>query len=610
MSEPGSDATFDAAAFLKTLTSRPGVYRMLDAEGEVLYVGKAKDLKRRVSSYFTRSLNRRIQRMVVQIRAIEVTVTHTEAEALLLEANLIKSLKPRYNVLLRDDKSYPFVYLSVGERYPRVSLYRGARSQKGRYFGPYPNVRSVRETLHILQKLFRVRQCEDSVFRNRSRPCLQYQIKRCSGPCVNRISPEDYARDVEDTMRFLDGKTTYIIDDLVARMEAASASLAFEQAARFRDQIAALRRVQEKQYVSGESGDMDIIACHLAQDSACVQVFFLRNGRNLGNKAFFPRLPRDVSEDDVLAAFISQFYGDKQIPPELLVSHDMQQQALLQTALSQQAGRKVRISHRLRGQRRHWLRMAEHNARLALEARLAGRAGMRARLENLREVLGLDDPPARMECFDISHTAGELTVASCVVFNPEGPLKSDYRRFNIKDITPGDDYAAMRQALQRRYSRIQKEEGRLPDVLFIDGGKGQLGIAREVMAELGVHEVMLVGVAKGPDRKPGMEQLFIDDAARPLLLPGNSAALHLIQQIRDEAHRFAITGHRQRRAKRQRDSTLEDIPGIGPKRRRQLLNQFGGLAELSKAGVEDIARVEGISRKLAEQIYAHFHGGA
>ncbi len=598
---------FDHKAFLRTLTHRPGVYRMLDADGEVLYVGKAKDLKRRVSSYFSRSLNRRIQRMVARIRSIEVTVTHTEAEALLLEANLIKSLKPRYNVLLRDDKSYPSVYLS-DDPFPRVAFHRGARKRPGRYFGPYPSVRAVRETLHILQKLFRVRQCEDSVYRNRSRPCLQYQIERCSGPCVGLIPQQDYARDVADTMRFLDGKTTHIIDDLVERMEQASAALEFERAARLRDQIAALRRVQEKQYVSGEQGDLDIVACHLAGDSACVQVFFLRNGRNLGNKAFFPRLPRGVDEGELLSAFIAQFYADKPVPPELLSSHEPAQRELLETALAQRAGRKVSIRHRLRGQRRHWQRMAVNNARLALEARLASHAGMRHRLEALRELLGLDEAPERMECFDISHTSGELTVASCVVFDRDGPLKSDYRRFNIQGITAADDYAAMRQALQRRYARIQKEDGVLPDVLFIDGGKGQLGVAREVLAELGIDQLLLVGVAKGPDRKPGMEQLFVGEDPRPRLLPGDSPGLHLIQQIRDEAHRFAITAHRQRRGKRARGSTLEEIPGIGPKRRRRLLNQFGGLGELAGAGVEDIARVDGISRRLAEQIYAHFHG--
>ncbi len=603
-----SDSAFDHRAFLRTLTSRPGVYRMIGVDDEVLYVGKAKDLKRRVSSYFTRSLNRRIQRMAARIRAIEVTVTQTEAEALLLEANLIKSLKPRYNVLLRDDKSYPSVYLSTVDEFPRIAFHRGARKLPGRYFGPYPSVRAVRETLHVLQKLFRVRQCEDSVYRNRSRPCLQYQIERCSGPCVGLISKEDYARDVADTMRFLDGKTTHIIDDLARRMEQASAELAFEEAARLRDRIVALRRVQDKQYVSGEHGDLDILACHLARDSACVQVFFLRNGRNLGNKAFFPRLPRGIDAGEVLAAFIAQFYVDKQIPPELLVSHEPPQRELLETALGQKAERRVRIRRQVRGQRRHWLEMARSNARLALEARLASRDSAARRIEALGEALGLDEPPSRMECFDISHTSGELTVASCVVFNQEGPLKSDYRRFNIQDITAGDDYAAMRQALQRRYARIQKEDGMLPDILFIDGGKGQLGIAREVLAELGVDEVLLVGVAKGPDRKPGMEQLFIGDDPRPLLLSGDSPALHLIQQIRDEAHRFAITGHRQRRGKRARGSTLEDIPGIGPKRRRQLLNRFGGLAELSSAGVEDIARVDGISRRLAERIYAHLHG--
>jgi excinuclease ABC subunit C len=598
---------FDHKAFLATLTNRPGVYRMLNQDGDVLYVGKAKDLKRRVSSYFTRAANARIQSMVSQIRAIEVTVTHTEAEALILENNLIKSLKPRYNVLLRDDKSYPYIYLSDDE-FPQLRLHRGARKGGGRYFGPYPSASAVRETLQLLQKLFPVRQCENSYYQNRSRPCLQYQIKRCTAPCVGLVTPEDYARDVQDTVLFLEGKASTVVDGLVHRMEAAAAKLEFEEAARIRDQISALRAVQERQYVSGERGDLDILACAIGGGTACVQVFFIRQGRNLGNKSLFLRARDDTSAGDAISAFIAQHYLGSMVPAEILVSHRPRDQEALQEALSEQADRRVQITANPRGERARWLKMASHNAELALQSRLASSAGAEARSEALRDALGLDETPARLECFDISHTAGEKTVASCVVFDASGPAKADYRRFNISGITAGDDYAAMAQALRRRYSRIQEGEGRLPDVLFIDGGKGQLSAAAQVLEDLGVHGVLLVGVAKGPDRRPGDEQLFLLGQERPLILPSHASALHLIQQIRDEAHRFAITGHRQRRAKARTRSTLEDIPGIGPKRRQQLLKQFGGLQGLARAGVEDIATVEGISHQLAQQVYEAFHG--
>lgn len=606
MTEQTTDA-FDHKAYLKTLTSRPGVYRMLNASGEVMYVGKARDLKRRVGSYFTRAANRRIQSMVSQIRGIEVTVTHTEAEALILENNLIKELQPRYNVLLRDDKSYPYIHLSDDE-FPRLSFHRGARAKGGRYFGPYPSSHAVRMTLQQLQKLFPVRQCEDSYFSNRSRPCLQYQIKRCTAPCVGLVSREDYARDVRDTELFLEGKAGDVVNRLVERMEAASADLEFEAAAQLRDQIMALRHVQERQYVSGERGDLDIVACVQQGGVSCLQVFYIRQGRNLGNKALFPRTAEGAGPEEVISAFIAQRYLGKLVPNEILVSHSPEDQALLAEALSQQAGRKVSIQSRPRGERARWLTMAQQNARLALEARLAGSASARERTEALRDALGLDEPPGRMECFDISHTGGELTVASCVVFDGEGPVKSDYRRFNIKGITPGDDYAAMAQALERRYRRIQSGEGSLPDILLIDGGKGQLAAAESALENLGVHGVLLLGVAKGPDRRPGLEQLFLLGQEQPLILAANSPALHLIQQIRDEAHRFAITGHRQRRAGSRKKSVLEDIPGIGQKRRQRLLKQFGGLQGLARAGVEDIATVEGISRQLAQQVYEAFHG--
>ena len=608
MAPETQSAKFDPKPFLETLTCRPGVYRMLDEEAKPLYIGKAKDLKRRVSSYFTRSLNMRIQSMVSQIKGIEVTVTHTEAEALILENTLIKSLKPRYNILLRDDKSYPYIYLANDQPFPRLTWHRGAKSGSGRYFGPYPNIGSMRENLRLLQKLFPVRQCEERFFRNRSRPCLQYQIKRCTAPCVGLVTQEDYSEDVQDATLFLEGKAAQVTDHLIERMEQASAQLEFEQAARYRDQIAALRRIQEKQYVSGERGDLDIIAAAVKGGVACVQLFFIRAGRNLGNKVFFPKTPDGAQERAVLSAFMAQYYIGKEVPPRVIVNRMPDEAGLLTEVLTEQAGRRVEITDRVRGERMRWLQMAQQNTSLALDARLASKAGLRARLDALQQALDLDEPPVRMECFDVSHTGGEQTVASCVVFDEQGALKSDYRRFNIEGITPGDDYAAMEQALNRRYRRIQAEEGRLPDILFIDGGRGQLSAAASVLDELGVQGVTLVGIAKGADRKPGLEQLFLFGQQAPIILPPNSPALHLIQQIRDEAHRFAITGHRQRRGRSRKTSVLEEIPGIGPKRRQRLLRQFGGLQELARAGVDDLSRVEGVSRRLAQQIYEAFHG--
>ncbi|MEW8047747.1 MAG: excinuclease ABC subunit UvrC, partial [Candidatus Thiodiazotropha sp.] len=513
---------FDHTAFLKTLTTRPGVYRMVNAEGNVLYVGKARNLKKRVSSYFTRSLNRRIQIMVGQIARIEVIVTHTEAEALLLENHLIKSLKPKYNVLLRDDKSYPYIYLSTDHTYPALSFRRGARRGKGRYFGPYPSAGSTRETLQVLQKLFPVRQCEESFFRNRSRVCLQYQIKRCSGPCVGLISPQAYGEDVQHAALFLEGKTSQVIDELVAWMEQASGNLDYEKAAVYRDQIKHLRRIQERQYVSGEGGDLDIVALAKRGGSACIQVFYIRSGRNLGNKPFYPSVPRDATDETILQAFVSQYYLEKPVPNEIILNHRLAEEGLLEEVLSQQAERRVRISSRVRGERARWLKMAQKNAELALQARLSAQAGMEERLQALQQALQLPAIPERMECFDISHTRGESTVASCVVFNEQGPLKSDYRRFNIEDITPGDDYAAMAQALERRYRRVKKGEVALPDILFIDGGKGQIGAVHERLQDLGISGLTLLGVAKGADRKAGMEQLFLLGRRAPFILPADS----------------------------------------------------------------------------------------
>lgn len=604
MTETKGVDKFDPRAFVRTLTSRPGVYSMMNASAEVIYVGKARNLKRRVASYFGRRHDSpKTRRLVDDTRAMEVTVTHTEAEALLLENNLIKRHRPRYNVLLRDDKSYPYIYLS-SDAFPRLAFHRGARSRSGRYFGPYPNAGAVRETLNLLQKLFQVRQCEDSFFRNRTRPCLQHQIERCCAPCVGLANPDTYTEEVRNAELFLEGRSNVLVESLAKRMEQCAESLEFERAAYYRDQIAKLRRVQERQYVSGTGGDLDVVGCAVQGDLSCVQVLYFRGGRSLGSKAFFPRLPSAVaSPEEILGAFIPQYYLGRDTPPEILVSHAPEGSDVLVQALSDSAGHRVAISHRLRGERARWQSMAMTNAEQGLAAHLSSRAGLRNRFEALQDALDLDELPERLECFDISHTMGEATVASCVVFNLEGPAKSDYRRFNIEGIVPGDDYAAMRQALSRRYTRLKRGEGRIPDVLLIDGGPGQLAEAARVLEELQVDGPAIVGVAKGPDRRPGMEVLHLLGADGASILGADSPALHLIQQVRDEAHRFAITGHRQRRAKRRRTSALEEIPGVGPKRRQTLLRQFGGLRQLARAGVEDIAAVEGFNRSLAQRIY-------
>jgi excinuclease ABC subunit C len=610
---PASLPPFDSKAFLKTLTARPGVYRMYDAAGEILYVGKARNLKKRVASYFTLGdSSPKTQALVAQIRHIEVTVTHTEGEALLLENNLIKALQPRYNILLRDDKGYPYIHLSDDE-FPRLSFYRGRRGRSGRYFGPYPSSNAVRESLNLMQKLFPVRQCDNTFYSNRSRACLQYQIKRCSGPCVGLVTRERYLEQVHHAVMFLEGKNSEVIDELARRMEAVAAELDFEAAALYRDQIANLRRVQERQYISGSAGvDCDVIAVASAAGAACVQVFFIRGGHNLGNKTFYPRNAAGADTAELLSAFLSQYYltdaqGERPIPPEILLGQPVDEEGALAEILSAQAGRRVTLGSRLRGERARWVEMARTNAQHALTAHLASKANLLGRFEALQEALQLEAMPQRIECFDISHTMGERTVASCVVFDWEGPVKSDYRRYNIDNITPGDDYAAMHQALSRRFRRLQEGEGKAPDVLLIDGGKGQVQQAHDVLEELAVAGILVVGVAKGPTRKAGLEQLVLSVGEAPTILPPESPALHLIQQVRDEAHRFAITGHRQRRAKARRTSSLEDIPGLGPKRRQQLLRQFGGLQEVARAGVEDLAKVQGISRQLAQRIYDALH---
>ena len=599
---------FDSVAFLKNLTGRPGVYRMLDHTGTVIYVGKAKNLKKRVSSYFRKTgLTAKTQVMVAQIAAIETTVTHTENEALILENNLIKELMPRYNILLRDDKSYPYLFIS-GDTFPRLSVHRGAKRKVGKYFGPYPSAGAVRESLNLLQKLFPVRQCEDSYYYNRSRPCLQYQIKRCTAPCVGLVSEEDYKKDVEHTILFLEGKNQQVMDDLSADMEAASQRLDFEQAAAIRDKVIALRRVQERQYVSSEQGEFDVLAAIVKDGMAVVEVCFIRGGRNLGSKSYFPKGSADSTPEELLAAFIPQYYLGKNVPSEILLSHQADDISLLQDVLQTESGHKVSLRQPQRGQGVRWMQMAKTNADISLAQRLSSRSNLLQRFEVLQDALELDELPKRIECFDISHTRGERTVASCVVFGLEGAIKADYRKFNIEGITGGDDYAAMNQALSRRFTRLQKGEGKRPDLLLIDGGKGQIKEAQEVLAELNLSDLPILGIAKGPERKPGEESLFLVGRAGEVTLSADSPALHLLQQVRDEAHRFAITGHRQRRAKARKISTLEQIEGLGPKRRQKLLQQFGGLQEVQRAGVEDLSKVEGISKSLAQKIYDVFHG--
>ncbi|WP_445370890.1 excinuclease ABC subunit UvrC [Methylomonas sp. HW2-6] len=601
-------AGFDAKAFIKTLTQRPGIYKMLDAAGEIIYIGKAKNLKNRVSSYFrTNAASPKQQAMVAKVAGIEVTVTHTEGEALLLESQQIKRYKPRYNISLRDDKSYPYVFISSFHDFPQLTFHRGAKKRRGRYFGPYPSASAVKETLKLLQKIFPVRQCEDSYYSARSRPCLQYQIERCTAPCVGLVSTVQYTADVENTILFLEGKGGLLIDRLVAKMEVAAAELEFEQAAIYRDQIARLRAVLEKQCVEGERGDVDIVACAAKTGMACVQVFYIRNGQHLGNRQFFPKMLEESQPEEILQAFIAQYYLEKTVPQELIVSHALPESALVAEVLAEQAKHAVAISSNVRGERLKWLQMAVTNAENALSARLADKQGLFGRFASLQQELGCDLIPSRLECFDISHTQGEQTVASCVVFDRDGPVKSDYRRFNIEGIAPGDDYAAIYQAVSRRFKRLKQGEHRAPDILFIDGGKGQVAEAEKALAELEINDVMIVGVAKGPDRKAGMEKIILVGNQQPLDVTPGASALLLIQQIRDEAHRFAITGHRQRRGKVNKQSVLEDIAGLGPKRRQVLLKQFGGLQGVSSAGVDALASIDGISRQLAQRIYDTFH---
>jgi len=601
---------FNPKAFLSTVTSQPGVYRMYDAAGTVIYVGKAKDLKKRLSSYFrAQTGSRKTDVLVSNIRNIDVTVTHTETEALLLEHNYIKLYQPRYNVLLRDDKSYPYIFLS-GDTHPRLAMHRGAKHAKGEYFGPFPNGYAVRETLGLLQKVFPIRQCENSVYRNRSRPCLQYQIGRCLGPCVaGLVSEEEYAQQTDYVRLFLAGKDDQVINQLVARMEAASQGLRFEEAGRLRDQIQAVRRITEKQFVSNQGDDLDVMGVAYDAGMACLHVLFIRQGKVLGSRSYFPKVPADTELTEVVQTFVGQFYLQgseaRTLPGEILLDFNLAERNLLAESLSTLAGRKVNIQTKPRGDRARYLKLARTNAATALTTKLSQHSTIQQRLAALASWLELESI-RRMECFDISHTMGEQTIASCVVFNQDGPLRSDYRRYNIEGITPGDDYAAMNQVLRRRYGKAL-EQDKIPDVILIDGGKGQLAQAKEVFAELDVswdkHHPILLGVAKGSDRKAGLETLFFEAEGEGVSLPPDSPALHVIQHIRDDAHNHAISGHRKKRAKVKNTSALESIEGIGPKRRQQLLKYMGGLQPLMNASVEEIARVPGISFALAEKIY-------
>lgn len=583
---------------------------MYDADNELLYIGKAKNLKNRVSSYFRSSgLSVKTRALVAKIADVQVTITNSETEALLLEQNLIKQHRPPYNILLRDDKSYPYIFISDKDDYPAVRFSRGAKRKSGKYFGPFPSGGAVRDSLNLLQKIFKIRQCDDSFYKNRSRPCLQYQIKRCTAPCVKAISREDYQDDIRHASMFLDGKNTKVMDEIASQMENASADLEFEKAALYRDQLISLQKIQEQQYVTGMQGEADVIGCSVQPGGVCIHMLFVRGGRIIGSKAHYPKVSIEETSSEIVSAFVAQWYlgSQREIPSYIVLPSEVDDKACLQQAIEESSSKKVTVSHTVRGERAAWQKLANTNAEQQLGSYLANKKNIYNRYLELQSVLDLDEVPQRLECFDISHSSGEATVASCVVFDRNGPLKSDYRHFNIEGITPGDDYAAMHQALLRRYTRLKKGEGKLPDILLIDGGKGQVTQAMEVLDELSISDVLVIGVAKGPTRKAGFEVLISGDTGEESVLESSSAALHLIQHIRDEAHRFAITGHRARRGKARKRSVLEDIPGVGPKRRRELLRHFGGIQEVERASVEEIAKVSTISKTIAEEIYAALH---
>ncbi|MFD2166701.1 excinuclease ABC subunit UvrC [Thalassotalea euphylliae] len=604
--------SFDSQAFLKTVTEKAGVYRMYNLEQEVIYVGKAKNLKKRLSSYFRKDVNSvKTKALVRQILAIDVTITHTEGEALILENNYIKKYQPKYNILLRDDKSYPYLLITQ-HKHPKLGMHRGFKRQKGEYFGPFPTAGAVWESLRLMQKIFPIRQCEDSYYKARTRPCLQHQLGRCSAPCVDKISVDDYAQQVDMAKLFLRGKSSDVIDMLVDKMEQASLALKFEQAAQYRDQIATLRKVQQQQFVSGVAAEMDVIGVYRQKAQVCIHLLFVRDHKILGSKSYFPTIMAEDSEEEIIAAFIGQHYLVNEafqgaIPKEIVISHAIENAAELGKLLSIQSDYEVKISSNVRQERKQYLKLATTNAEQALITRNSEKESMQKRFEKLNEVFELPHEIQRLECFDISHTMGQQTVASCVVFNTEGPLKSDYRRYNVVGITPGDDYAAMSFALNKRYGKVTDVD-KLPDVVFIDGGKGQLARAEEFFQQLALDRTpLLVGVAKGESRKPGLETLIMAGSHQLISLPGNSPALHLVQHIRDESHRFAITGHRAKRQKNAKTSTLESIPGIGAKKRQALLKYLGGMQEVKNADVKTLEKVPGISTALAQNIYDALH---
>ncbi|TLU66228.1 excinuclease ABC subunit UvrC [Thalassotalea litorea] len=603
---------FDYHAFLKVTTEQNGVYRMYDANSTVIYVGKAKNLKKRLSSYFRKDVgSTKTRALVAQIRAIDVTVTHTEGEALILENNYIKKYLPKYNILLRDDKSYPYI-LITDHQHPKLGAHRGGKKIKGDYFGPFPSAGAVWESLRLMQRLFPIRQCEDSYYRARSRPCLQYQLKRCSAPCVGKVSDDEYSEQVKLAKLFLRGKNDQVIENLVGKMEQASEKLQFEQAASYRDQIATLRKVQQQQFVSGMTAELDVLGFYRLKNQACIHQLFVRDQKILGSKSYFPSIPADTEDTDIIEAFISQNYLGQSveqgnIAKEIVLPMTIPDKQQLQSLLSSEVGYDVKLLSNVRTERKKYLALASTNAETALRVKNSHKESMQARFEQLNALFDLSTPIERIECFDISHTMGQQTIASCVVFNPEGPLKSDYRRYNVHGITPGDDYAAMSFALKKRYGKLTAED-KFPDIVFIDGGKGQLGRAEQFFNELELPKTpLLVGVAKGESRKPGLETLIMAGSHQLISLEPTSSALHLVQHIRDESHRFAIAGHRAKRAKVAKKSSLEDIPGIGPKRRQAMLKYLGGLQEVKKASVEELAKVPGVSLELAKNIFESLH---
>lgn len=603
---------FDPQQLVKDLTTLPGVYQMMDDSDQVIYIGKAKNLKKRVSSYFKTQTSPKTRSLVSKIADIQVIITETESEALVLENNLIKRYRPRYNILFRDDKSYPYIHASTDQVYPRFEFYRGKRGKKGYYFGPYPSIYSVREILNLLQKIFKLRSCRDSFFRNRSRPCLQYQINRCTAPCVGYISKEDYQRDFNNAIRFLEGKDDSIIHDLQQLMEQSSQNLDFEAAASYRDQIASIREIQAKQYAVSGHNSVDVVAYAYEGGQQCVYLLMVRDGRILGSRSFFPKIAQQESGAQVLQAFCTQYYLNQStnLPKEIVLSHGVPDKQLVATTIKQQTGSAVKLTVTPRTKTaRQWLQMAQKSARQEILSQLTQQHNQTQQLQALQDLLPIDTSINRIVCFDVSHSHSEATVASCVVFGPQGPEKQQYRRFNIRQNTGGDDYQAMREALKRYFKRLKADESLLPDILLIDGGKGQVNQAESVLEELQIQGVIVLGIAKGPGRQPGMEKLILTNPTKTFFLPSDSQALHLLQYIRDEAHRFAITHNRSKVSKARKHSTLEDIEGVGPKRRQALLKHFGGLSGVRHASVDDLARVEGISYPLAQTIYERFHGG-